>query len=65
MSNGDGRGREKAKLFLQVGSDGPACVMLQSPPSQTHSNIPGVSSSILRINTAKLGLPFVLLENEA
>lgn len=30
MSNGDGRGRKKAKLFLQVGSDGPACVMLQS-----------------------------------
>lgn len=51
MSNGDGRGREKTKLFMQVGSDGPACVMLRS--------------SILRINTTKLGIPFVLLENEA
>lgn len=33
MSNGvyigNGRGREKTKLFLHVGSDGPVCVMLQ------------------------------------
>lgn len=66
MSNGDGRGRGENQI-ISAGWFRWFCLccapiyLLRPRPTPS---IPGISSSILRTNTAKLGVPFVLLKNK-